>query len=516
MGELFTKTRDQLLSIWNGLPRSRRIIIASVGVLVFVAILAIALLAGRKQWRPLYSQLRPEYAGEVMSYLRDNAIPYSVGEDGATIFVPEDRLHEVRLDLASQGLPRGGVVGMELWDRTAIGETEFDRRVKYIRALQGELTRTILQIESVASARVHIVLPEHSLFSQSERPATASVLLERKPGAEITTEQVRAIAHLMATSVDGLVAENVTIVDERGLVLSDVLHRPANALSGSEGVLSRFEIERAFERDLEVRVQAMLERVFGYGNVALRVSADLNLDRQEEVFEIYEPVVDDAGLVLTEQESRESYTGLAGSAGGVAGVASNVPGYAEMDLSQVGEYSRQDASRSYVVNRKSAQVVRAPGQVERLTVAVWLNSDLPPARLAMVEQMVAAAVGLQPERGDTVTVDVMEFDPSPMMAMAGDLVATPDYVLLSHWIWYVAAAVLLLLLWMGWRRRRRALAPGGDTPVVDVVVDDNLEDELAVPRLERQPHKSLEAILEIANEEPDVVAALLRAWMDEE
>ena len=236
-------------------------------------------------------------------------------------------------------ITRGGVVGMELWDRTAIGETEFDRRVKYIRALQGELTRTILQIESVASARVHIVLPEHSLFSQSERPATASVLLERKPGAEITTEQVRAIAHLMATSVDGLVAENVTIVDERGLVLSDVLHRPANALSGSEGVLSRFEIERAFERDLEVRVQAMLERVFGYGNVALRVSADLNLI--EEVFEIYEPVVDDAGLVLTEQESRESRR-LAFCRCCRGG---NVPDNGGVDLSQVGEYSRQDASQ---------------------------------------------------------------------------------------------------------------------------------------------------------------------------
>ncbi len=519
MGESLRSLRDQVVSIWNSMSLGRRTAVGGGVLLLFAALVFFVFLSAKTGFRPLYSELRPEAAGEVVAYLKDNDIPYKVGNDGASILVPEEKVHEVRLELASSELPRGGVVGMELWDRVGIGETEFDRRIKYIRALQGELTRTILSISSVANARVHIVLPERSLFSQTDRPATASVFIENKAGSTLALEQVRAIVHLMATSVEGLSPERVTVIDHRGNVLSDGLATSSEsfgAAGGSQSALSRFQVERAFERELELSLQTMLERVFGYGSVVLRVNAALNLDYQEENLELHEPIVDGAGLIVSEQESSENFTG-SGPQGGAAGVATNVPGYAAQDQNDSGEYRRQDATRSYVVNRRETHVLRAPGRVERLSVAVWLDGDIPQARRQAVEDMVASAVGLQPERGDAVMVDFMEFDDASMTASAAGLQQTVSETSFPSWAYGGIAGLAVLVLLGAIRMRRRPQpAPAGPTPRVDVVVGDTAEEGAELTPQERASQRTQSSIEKMAQKDPEAFVALLRAWLDEE
>lgn len=500
------------------MPSTKKVAVGGVVALLFVGLLFFTFFLPQSRFQPLYNQLRPEYAGEVAAFLRDNDIPYKVADDGSTILVPSDKVHEVRLQLASNGLPRGGVVGMELWDRVGIGETEFDRRVKYVRALQGELTRTILEIDSVENARVHIALPEQSLFTQAERPATASVFVECRPGTSLSLEQIRAIAHLMATSVEGLSPDRVTIIDNRGNVLSDGLAGPQDGsvagVGGTQSALSRFQVERAFEKELEQSLQAMLERVFGYGKVVLRVNASLNLDYQEENLELHEPVLDESGLVISEQESSER-SSAAGPAGGVPGVAANVPGYAADAAQGVGEYRREDITRNYVVNRKESRVVRAPGRVERLSVAVWLDGNIPSAQRQMVEEMIASAVGLQPQRGDTVTVGFMDFEDSFFAEASGPLQEAVPRQPLSTWALAAAFVVaLFLLLLMGRRRRRRAQPV--PAPVVDVTVGGEPEQEAPLSPQERAKQRAQEVITEMAQKDPEAFVALLRAWLDEE
>ena len=223
--------------------------------------------------------MQTEDAGEVVAYLKQASIPFQIGQQGSAVLVPEGKVHEIRMQLASEGLPRGGVVGLELWDHTSLTETDFDRRIRLLRALQGELTRTLMGLEAIENARVHIVLPENSLFIEAQNPATASIFLVLRRGRVLQEAQIRGIAHLVASSVEGLQPEHVTIIDNRGNVLSDALISPGQMNSGQ--VLQQLEIERSYENAVERSIQAMLERVFGLGRVVVRVKAELDFHYEE-------------------------------------------------------------------------------------------------------------------------------------------------------------------------------------------------------------------------------------------
>ncbi|MGE5577769.1 MAG: flagellar basal-body MS-ring/collar protein FliF, partial [Syntrophothermus sp.] len=419
MNAWLQKLRPQIVQLWQGLNPSRRIIM-SVGAAAIVGIvILVASYAGHPEFVPLFTQLDASDAGEIVAKLKEDGIPYQIAEGGSAILVPGDKVYETRISLASAGMPRGGIVGFELFDDNKLGTTDFDRKLKYTRALQGELTRTIREINGVEDARVHIVRPEQSLFIDEKKEPTASVLLKLQPSARLSEEQIRGIANLLAGSVEGLDPLKVTILDSQGNVLSQVLKDNADAdlAMGSNAknklIMERLSIQRQQEKELEKSVQSMLERVFGPGKAVARVSAEMNFDYEESSSELYQPSVGDFGIIRSEQESSESYRGQGtGPAMGVPGVTSNIPGYQAVDSgNNNSQYQKREVTRNYEVSKRQEHLVSSPGKIRRLSVAVWVSGRLGPQQIASVRSLVASAVGYNEARGDQISVESLQIEP---------------------------------------------------------------------------------------------------------
>ncbi|NMB13226.1 MAG: flagellar M-ring protein FliF [Firmicutes bacterium] len=513
MNEFFSRLREQSLGIWRGMDKPRRWLVLGItsGALLLL-ILGTMRFAG-DDYVPVFTKMQPEDAAEVVAFLKDQNIAYQIGQQGSAVLVPQGKVHEVRMQLASQGLPRGGVVGLELWDHTSLTETDFDRRIRLLRALQGELTRTLMGLEAIENARVHIVLPENSLFIEAQNPATASVFLVLKQGHVLQENQIRGIAHLMASSVEGLLPENVTIIDNRGNVLSDRLVANSGVVNSGQ-VLQQLEIERSYERDVERSIQAMLERVFGLGRVVVRVNASLDFNYEELREKRSEPVVGSKGVVISEETRSETYRGTGG--GGVPGVASNVPGYTAPAVTGESEYEKEEVTRNYEISISEKYRVKAPGEVQNLSVAVWVDGELTEEQRERVVAMVSSAAGLQPERGDVVQVDGMAFA-ADLAAPAG----VPDGITPGRtWDWRVLLLLPLALLLLLFATRRRGVEPvpaEESVPTIDLLADE--EEEIMERPLSPEEERRLRVRREIermSDEDPEGLARLIRAWMAEE
>lgn len=484
------------------------------GVLVFGVFFSLIFFAlfSSTDYQPLYTSLTPEDAASIVSVLRENNIPYQLSENGSTILVSENQVYETRLTLANQGLPRGGIVGFEIFNSTRLGETEGDRELRYVVALQGELTRTIKGINEVADARVHIVLPRRSLFIQESQPSTASVLLTLNPGVTLSSKQVRGISHLLATSVEGLAPENITIVDNRGNVLSEL-----TGLLGdldSSLIAQRIEIERAYERQLSNSLTAMLERIYGIGKVVTLVNVELDFDISEEYSEIYGAPSRDGGLIRSEQVLNEQFTGTSYSALGIPGVDSNVPGYVGVDGSDnQSEYSKHDSVINYELNRTERRSNYSPGSIKRLGVSVWINGELTDSQLQSIETSVTGAIGIKLERGDQISINSVPFEDDFMSLAATDVQYAPNKGLL--WIYIMLAIMFVLLVFAGISLYRRSKAQ----QELPVAMEDDELDLLETRSLspEEKLRKNItQRLKEQAIERPDEFARMLRGWLTED
>lgn len=503
MNTVLTSLRDT----WGKLSKPMQIGAVALVLGVFALLVFIALFS-KVDYDVLFANLQPEDAAAVVTALQERGIPYQLAENGTAVLVPAEQVLETRIALASAGLPAGGVVGFEIFNSTRIGETEADRQMRYQWALQGELTRTIRQIDAVQDARIHIVLPQRSLFIRESRPASASVLLHLKPGHTLTSSQVRAIANLVAASVEGLNSDNVTIVDSRGNVLSS----PDPHRLNGEAFAARFELERAYEKQLEDNIVAMLERIYGYGNVIARVSATLDFDYYEEHSETFTPITRDGGLVRSQEIITEQYAGTS-MAGGVPGVDANIPGYVGAD-GAASEYSRQETMTNYELNRTESYFTSSPGKVSLLSVAVWLNGQYTPNQLAAVEEAVSRAIGLQPSRGDSIFVDAVPFETAAVWAEGPPVqyVEAPNYFTYMILGAVILAAIIALVIIFRARRREEAMAPVAAG--LDVIVADEALEELS--ETEREMRDIRSKVLTLAQEKPRDVAQLIRTWLAEE
>lgn len=497
---------------WGKLSRPTQI---GVGVFVLGVFLSLVLLAlfSRTEYQVLFSGLNTDDAGAVITALQERGTPYQLTDGGTTVLVPEDEVFETRIALATSGMPTGGVVGFEIFNSTRLGETEADRQLRFQWALQGELTRTIRQINEVADARIHIVLPRRSLFVQESQPATASVLLQLNPGAQLTSGQIRAISNLVATSVEGLTPENVTIVDSRGTVLNS----PGFGELGQ--ITDRFEMQWRLEQQLENSIVAMLERIYGFGNVVSRVNAVLDFSVLEQYSESFSPIHQGEGLARSTQNFEESYRGTSTGAGGVPGVDSNVPGYVFLEQGEgVTEWERSESTTNYELNRTETWTTTLPGQITNLAVSVWINGELEPSQLASIEESVIRTTGLNLRRGDSIYVASVPFEVSPFV---GDIPLT-DVPASIPWYWIIGVGILLILILLviAFRLRRRDVVD--EVPIaasLDIIVDDKDDDEF--PERELTPEEQELAtmrkqIQNLAEEKPEEVALLMRSWLVDE
>jgi flagellar M-ring protein FliF len=508
---------QQLLSAWAKLRPVQKWCTAAIGVIVFGGLIVLILRTSTPEYVPLYANLHESDAAEVVAALREADVSYRLAAQGTAILVPRRHVYQTRLDLAAKGLPKQGVVGFEIFQQVSFGSTDFERNVKYVWALQGELTRTIREYDAVENARVHIALPEKSLFVREQRPASASVLLQLRPGSKLSQGQVNGIAYLIARSVESLDPADVTIVDTAGNLLS----QPADtqAVVGTVA-MQRLEIQRAFEQDVERHLQSMLEPLYGVGKALVRVKADMNFDSEEETLEIFEPAASD-GLVRSSKTLEEISDSMP-VASGTAGVMANtpdqpIPTYTTPDgEGGSGRYQRKSAEIAYEVNRTERRRVVAPGGLLGLSVAVWIDGNLPAAEREQVRGTIIAAIGGNRRRDDVVTVESMPFRSGLQESETDGFDPRQDArqpLRLSLWIRIGALAGLLFALVLSavlWGRRR----PQVDTAMPEVAATQ--EQTLATVAEPDENALRRSRVEEFAREKPAEFARLVRTWLAEE
>lgn len=412
---------SRAVATYRALPRPARVFALSTVAAGFAIALWLVWHSGPGEYGTLFSGLDREDAAALVTKLKESKVPYRLQAEGSTIEVPASKLHELRLELASAGLPRGGGVGFESFDKMRLGASEFEQRVLYRRALEGELGRTIGSLGAVRTARVHLVLPERSVFVARQEQSSASVVVGLRPGRQLGAAEVAGIVHLIASSVPNLSAERVTVVSTDGTTLHRPKRAPGEAGAG-EGGAGGDEVSpaRALETTLEERARAMLERVFGVGHVDVRVSADFDTTKIERTEDHYDP----AKSVLRSEESSLERTQKDDSIAGVPGAESNLPTggapAADAAAGANGGIMRQSHTRNYEVDRVVEKRVQTGGGLKRLTVAVVVDgvpgpgpntAPVPRSReeLALLTGLVRSAVGADDRRGDVVTVESVPF-----------------------------------------------------------------------------------------------------------
>jgi len=387
----------------------------SLAVMIIGTITGFALLmswTGKPDFRNLYANLAPEDAGEILNYLKEQNIPYRVTENGAGIEIPQDRVHECRMSLASKGLPQGGGIGFEVFDNTKLGMTEFVQNVNYQRALQGELSRTINRIAEVESSRVHIVMPVKSLFIDQEELATASVVLKLRRGKWLTGDQVQSVVHLVSSSVSRLKPENVTVVDTSGKLLAGFSDRSEVTRLSSD----QLDYQESLERSLEGRIKSMLEKALGRDTAIVRLSAALDFKRQEMTEERFYP---DNRVIRSEQMLQEKSGEPAAIPAGIPGVRSNIAKNASGTGSGNSEFEKNDRTVNYEIGKLTSHTIEPVARLKRVSVAVIVDGtyqqpEKPAAgreakyiprtaeEMAQLEKIVKGAINFDADRGDTV------------------------------------------------------------------------------------------------------------------
>ncbi|GHV44679.1 flagellar M-ring protein [Synergistales bacterium] len=508
----------KFLLFWGGLKTWQKASLFAAVFLVTGLLALMVLWAGRVSYEPLYAGLEVNDQAAIVAYLKENNIPYQIDSIANAILLPRDKIYEARLTLAQEGLPKGNSTGFEIFDDSKMGMSEFQQKISYIRAREGELQRTIAQLDSVEFSKVSIIIPEERLFLAQQRPSTASVLLKLRPGTQLGSPQIKAILHLVSRSVDGLTPDNVTVVDTTGRILSDLVGEDLiYSFDGGNSVKSvQRDLERQREKEMELRVRQMLEQVFGPGSVSVRVTMDLDFDKISRSSREYYPNADTGqGIPRSMVRMEESYTGQMQPPGGVPGTTTNIPGYAVNTQNAESEYNKSDATTNYEITTRESQEVMTPGRIRRLTASVLVDGELTEDRLIEVRELVSSAIGFSEARGDSLVVKAMKFSTILADAIAEEVRQERLYRIAIGALVGVVLLIFISAMFYWWyRRRQERLAREAlerDTKKVPTLQDmltspDTLafQGEMAV--LEEQ-------LKAYCRSNPDEVANLVNEWI---
>ena len=519
------KLPQNLRTLLAGFTAGQKAVTAIALVALLVGAAAFTSWAAKPAMVPVFTNLAASDAAAITEELNTRGMQYSLADGGATVLVPQKDVYQLRLDLSAAGLPENGETGYELLDSQGITTSEFRQRVDYQRALEGELSKTISSIEGVEATTVHLVMPEEALFSEDARQPSASVLVKMKPGKTMSGGQVQAVVHLVSSSVEGLAPEQVTLADAKGNVLSTAGETGASAAAGD----ARAVQTAAFEKDLQTSVQDMLTPIVGTGKAVVRVKAALDFDQRATTSERFNPQ-DKQAPAVSESVTTETYEGAGQIVGGVLG-----PENVNNPALNGGEntYEKGQETRTLAVDKITEQVQSAPGKVERLSVAVVLDAEaagvVAPAE---VEQLVAAAAGIDRERGDVVEVSRLAFDDTAAQA-AEEEFAKLEAAEKSAQRWSLVRTVVVLLvvgllLLYALRTMRRDQRTQVELPydieAVQLALDAEEAEALAAAerRALEPPPLSVEdkqrltiqgEIGELVERQPEEVAQLLRGWL---
>lgn len=526
----FQKIQTESQRFWQSLNRTQKIILTTLAGAALAAIIFIGVWTQNPEWTPLYTKLDTKDAGDIVNKIKETKIPYQLSDSGTTILVPAKNVHDLRLQLASEGLPKHGQIGFELFDKSSFGMTDFMQKLNYQRALQGELERTVSQIVGVEQARVHLVIPSPELFSEKEKVATASVVLKLKPEVQLNEQQVRSISHLVSASVEGLKEEDIAITDTNGAILFD--KEMLSKTSEKEKLklnTDQLDLQKTVEDKIKYNVQSMLDKIVGSGNSVARVSTDLDFDQEEIKSETYTPNATDQDIkaLRSQRQVEEAGQGKNLSSGGVPGVTTNIPSYQETTGEGQTSFSRKDVTTNYEVPKTLTSHVKSPGKIKRLSVSVALN-NVNASNTQMLEdirKMVIAAAGIDLARGDNVSVTGYEFDTT---AMEKNLTAMESqqrqqfYLQLGGIILAVVALLALLAsLRMAFGKKVLELPPPEPVPELLPPVEEEegyklLEPEnlLEFTEARNKREAAVKSLTQLAKDDPANMARLLKAWIE--
>ena len=426
MAPFLKQNFEKLIQYWSNRSAAQRMLLVGLAVSTVTAFLVMIYFLNQPELRVLYTNLSPEDASRVVDLLKSSKTPYELRDNGSTVLVPADAVYEQRLKVAGEGVMHGQGVGFELFDQLKVGQTDFVQRINYTRALQGELSRTISEFPQVDKARVHLVLPQKSLFIQEQNKASASVVLTLKRGQKLDAKQLQGIVNLVAMSVEGLTPERITITDTTG----QSLYQPRGD-GGLEGMsTTQFEYKNTFESNLENRIEQLLTPIVGPGRALVKANVDLDFSQRTIRKELYDPNVT---VVRSEQKNEETTSGSAavdanGATTSPRGGGSAVPnsnfrgeGYSGTESTQ--KSSRQNSTTNYEINKEEQNVVAPVGDLKRQSIAVIVDGSYEKNKdgkgytfvprkaedLERIKQVVARAAGLDPSRGDEIQVSSFEF-----------------------------------------------------------------------------------------------------------
>lgn len=493
-------------SILQNLTPRGRIVLAASALGIVVLAFVMFRMATQPSYSTLVSGLNPADTGKMTAALDEQGIAWELQNNGTALAVEKSQVPQARIALAEGGLTGGDKPGFELFDEQKLGASDFQQQVTYQRALEGEIARTVGQVEGVSGAQVQLTLPEDQLFSEEAKPATAAVLLQAG-GAGLDPGAVRGIARLVASSVEGLKPENVTITDGSGQLLWP------NG-EGGEGALAagtKQAQEARFEREMESSLNALLLRTVGPDKGQVQVQAELNADQATQDRLEY----DRRGTPLRTRTEEEQLEGGGAGAGGRAGADANIPTYAQGGGAE-SNYERTSEETDYGVNKTVTRTKLAPGRIEGLDISLVLDKSVPAADASALRRAVSSAAGVDVERGDTLTMTQVDFADVPAAEPAGgplpSAMGSIKYVLLG-------LATLVFLVLVGRHLRRREDDELGASPVWlrELETPTTLADLEAGggTRIVPQQNSLHDEVDDYVAREPDRVAQQVRAWMNE-
>ncbi len=467
-----------------------------VGIVASVVVLALASVAFLRwlttpSYALLYANLDDQGLSRVVQELDAQGVPYRIEGGGSRVMVPQDQVYRVRASLAEAGVSGQTLPpGYELFDEQGLGATDFQQRVDYQRALEGELARTLMAMDGIRGASVRLAIPERSPFAQDQPEVTASVLVD--PAAPLPEQQVRAIVFLVANAVPGLAPEGVTVADTQGTVLAAPGDDPLGLVGGRT-----FELTREYERALASDVQRLLANVPGGTTASVVVRAELNFDQTSVETETVDP---ESAVAVDSSSTREVLDGA---------------GTQTVQRSSPVSYEKTEERQTYAVSRETMSTVQAPGRVERLSVAVVMddgtNTGITPADPAEVGAVVSAALGLDPARGDTIEITQMPFPkPEPREEPSGPGLLDQLPRLVGALVVLLVGAALFLMMLRSRGRRRAELVPelGWGQPEELPAAETTAA---TVPR--PAPRPATTDVMELVQRQPEEIATLLRSWL---
>jgi flagellar M-ring protein FliF len=537
---------QQLQTLWSGLSLRQKTTVLLSALLAGAGLWALQRWSVERDFRPVYSEMTNEEAGAVVARLRGMNVPYRLDATGTTVLVPAARVAETRLQLASSGLPRNGRLGFELFDQTRFGATEFAEQINYRRALEGELERSVLSLQQVEQARVHISLPKESIFTDYQQPAKASVVVQLRRNQPLHPEQVRGIGFLVASAVEGLSPDWVSVIDVAG----NLLTRPRRP--GAESA-EELELQQRIEREIAQKILHTVEPYLGPGKARASVSAEIETNAGEQTEEVLDPNPVTMTTQKSEEESQPSWTA------GPPGTTSNVPRAAPRPASGGSLLTRKQENTTYQVSRTVTRMRLEKGAVKRLSVAVVVDhrsavdekgaptrSARSPEEMRMIRDLVVAAAGILETRGDLLTIENLPFqgpaspvrESAPALPPGSPLRDLLRRIFTREWLVenrYVTGGILAVLLaavagLVVWRTAKRRTAVVAATPPPEVRMEKQLADREAAQRLADEAalldlkmpqvtsNKAMllrKVLADTAKKDPSSAVQLLRSWIHE-